>query len=307
MLCLPQPSSFSLAASRLGWPLQDTALISLHGRPLETIMRHLQPAARVLALSWDAETPSKVARLLRERGMGATEITILESLGGPRERCRRTTAARFAMSDIASLNIVALEAAATPGARVLPLAAGLEDSWFEHDGQLTKREVRAVTLAALAPRQGDLLWDVGLGAGSIAIEWLLRHPSLRAFGIEVDEVRAARAMRNAVGLGAPDLVVVAKRAPAAFEGLPAPDAVFLGGGVADAAVFDAAWSALKPGGRLVANAVSLQSEARLSELFRQHGGELVRLDVARAGRAGAGQVFVWRHASPIVQWRVSKP
>jgi precorrin-6Y C5,15-methyltransferase (decarboxylating) len=216
-------------------------------------------------------------------------------------------ASGFDLEDIAALNIVGLEVEASAGARVLPLGVGLDDSLYEHDGQLTKRDVRAVTLSALAPRQGELLWDVGLGAGSVAIEWLLHHRSLKAIGIEADPERAARAGRNAASLGAPDLVVVGGRAPGAFAGLPTPDAVFLGGGLADPAVFDGAWSALRPGGRLVANAVSLQSEARLIELFGRHGGELARLEVARAGKAGAGNVFVWRHASPIVQWRASKP
>ena len=306
-LCLPQSSAFSLAGSRLGWSLQDVALVSLHGRALEGIVRHLQPGARILALSWDGETPARLARLLVERGMGGSTMIVLEALGGPRERLRRTTAASFDLSEIAPLNTVALEVAASPDATVLALAPGLDDALFEHDGQLTKREVRAVTLAALAPRHGELLWDVGLGAGSIAIEWLLRHASLKAIGIEAEPERAARAARNAASLGTPDLEIVQQRAPGAFAGLPAPDAIFIGGGLSDPGVFDAAWTALKPGGRLVANAVSIQSEARLIELFQRHGGELVRLEVAKAGKAGTGGVFVWRPAAPIVQWRARKP
>ena len=301
------PLSFSLAAARLGWSLQDVALVSLHGRALEGIVRHLQPGARILALSWDGETPAKLAKLLVERGMGASSITVLEAMGGPRERVRRAAATDFDLGEIAPLNTIALEVDASPDATVLGLAPGLDDALFEHDGQLTKREVRAVTLSALAPRQGELLWDVGLGAGSIAIEWLLRHPSLKAIGIEDQPERAARAARNAAALGTPDLVIVQKRAPEAFAGLPAPDAVFIGGGLSDPGVFDAAWPALKPGGRLVANAVSLQSEARLIEYFQRHGGELVRLEVAKAGKAGSGGVFVWRPAAPIIQWRARKP
>jgi precorrin-6Y C5,15-methyltransferase (decarboxylating) len=306
-LCLPQSSSFSLAASRLGWSLQDVALVSLHGRALEGIVRYLQPGARILALSWDGATSIELAKLLVERGMGGSSLTVLEAMGGPRERVRRTTAAGFDLGNVASLNTIALEVAASDGAVVLGLAPGLDDSLFEHDGQLTKREVRAITLSALAPRQGELLWDVGLGAGSIAIEWLLRHASLKAIGIEAEPERATRAARNAASLGTPDLEIVQKRAPEAFAGLPPPDAIFLGGGLSDPAVFEAAWSALKPGGRLVANAVSLQSDARLIELFQRHGGELVRLDVAKAGKAGTGAVFVWRPAAPIIQWRARKP
>jgi precorrin-6B C5,15-methyltransferase / cobalt-precorrin-6B C5,C15-methyltransferase len=306
-LCLPQPSAFSLAASRLGWSLQDVSLVSLHGRALEGIVRHLQPGARILALSWDGETPSKLAKLLAKRGMGDSLLTVLEAMGGPRERLRRSTAKAFDLSEIASLNAIALEVTAAADATVLALAPGLDDSLFEHDGQLTKREVRAVTLGALAPRHGELLWDVGLGAGSIAIEWLLRHPSLKAIGMEDQPERAARAARNAAALGTPDLQIVQKRAPEAFKDLPQPDAVFIGGGLSDPGVFDAAWSALKPGGRLVANAVSLQSEACLIEFFQRHGGELVRLEVAKAGKAGSGGVFVWRPAAPIIQWRARKP
>jgi precorrin-6Y C5,15-methyltransferase (decarboxylating) len=306
-LCLPNASAFSLAAARLGWSLQDVALVSLHGRALEAIVRHLQSGARVLALSWDGGTPAKLARLLVERGMGGSSITVLEAMGGPRERRRSARAVGFDLTDIAALNTIALEVEASSTATVLPLTPGLDDALFEHDGQLTKREVRAVTMSALAPRQGELLWDVGLGAGSIAIEWLLRHSSLRAIGIEAEPERAARAARNAAALGTPDLQIVQKRAPEAFAGLPAPDAIFLGGGLSNPDMLDAAWSALKPGGRLVANAVSIQSEARLIECFQRHGGELVRLDVSKAGKAGTGGVFVWRAAAPIVQWRARKP
>ena len=306
-LCLPNASAFSLAAARLGWSLQDVALVSLHGRALEGIVRHLQPGARILALSWDGETPAKLATFLAERGMGSSKLTVLEAMGGPSERVRSTTAAGFDLTDIAPLNTIALHVTAAADATVLPLTPGLDDTLFEHDGQLTKREVRAVTVSALAPRQGELLWDVGLGAGSVAIEWLLRHPSLKAIGIESEPQRAARAARNAAVLGTPDLQIVQKRAPEAFAGLPSPDAVFLGGGLSNPGLFEAAWTALKPGGLLVANAVSIQSEARLIEYFQRHGGELVRLEVSKAGKAGTGSVFVWRAAAPIVQWRARKP
>ena len=306
-LCLPQPSSFSLAASRLGWSLQDVAPVSLHGRALEGIIRHLQPGARILALSWDGGTPGKLAALLQARGFGESRLTVLERMGGPAERIRHAVAKDFDLGRVEALNIIALEAIG-PASAALSLAPGLDDSLFEHDGQLTKRDIRAVTLAALAPRQGELLWDIGLGAGSIAIEWLLRHPSLKAIGIEESADRAARAARNAATLGTPDLEIVQGGAPAALAGLAAPDAVFIGGGLGDAGLFDAVWTALKPGGRLVANAVSLGSEAKLIGLFQQYGGELTRLEIAKSGPAGrSGKVFVWRPAAPIVQWRVTRP
>jgi precorrin-6B C5,15-methyltransferase / cobalt-precorrin-6B C5,C15-methyltransferase len=304
-LCLPQPCAFSLAASRLGWGLQDVACVTLHGRPLMGLLRYLQPGARVLALSWDGTTPGKVAALLTERGFGASVMTVLEAMGSEREKQRNVRADQFSLSDVDPLNVVAIEVAAAGDARVLSRAPGLDDDFFESDGQLTKREVRAVTLSALAPRHGELLWDIGLGAGSIAIEWLLSCPSLSAIGIEARPDRAARALRNAENLGVPSLQVVTGRAPEALLGLPPPDAVFIGGGLRNGEVFDAAWGALIPGGRLVANAVTLESEMELVALSQRFGGELVRLQVSRAEPVGA--LHGWRSSMPVTQWRVRKP
>jgi precorrin-6B C5,15-methyltransferase / cobalt-precorrin-6B C5,C15-methyltransferase len=304
-VCLPQPSAFSLAAARMGWPLQDVALVTLHGRALNGIIRHLQPGARILALSWDGATPRKLAELLTRRHMAQTRMTVLEAMGGVRERVRHATASNFKIEEIQPLNTIAIEVVAELDAAIIPLTPGLEDDLFEHDGQLTKREIRAVTLSSLQPLRGQLLWDIGLGAGSVAIEWLLQHPSLRAIGIEANADRAGRAARNAAALGAPELEIVQGDAPQALAGLARPDAVFIGGGMMDDGVFDAAWSVLKPGGRLVANAVSLETEARLAGYFRQFGGDLVRLQVTRADRVGA--MSGWRPAMPVTQWRVRKP
>jgi precorrin-6Y C5,15-methyltransferase (decarboxylating) len=304
-ICLPQPSAFSLAAARMGWPLQGVSLVTLHGRPLQSIIRRLTPGARILALSWDSATPARLAELLDAYRMGQSRITVLEAMGGPRERIRHATASGFDIGDIHPLNTIAIEVTAGPDALIIPLVPGLDDDFFEHDGQLTKREIRAVTLSSLAPLPGQLLWDIGLGAGSVAIEWLLQHASLRAVGIEADSDRAGRAARNAAALGVPELQIVQGHAPEALAGLARPDAVFIGGGMMDDGVFDAAWSALKPGGRLVANAVSLQTEARLADYFHTFGGDLVRLQIARADKIGA--VSGWRPALPLTQWRARKP
>jgi precorrin-6Y C5,15-methyltransferase (decarboxylating) len=217
---------------------------------------------------------------------------------------RAATASGFDLADVAALNTIAIDVVAAPDAAVLTLAPGLDDELFENDGQFTKREVRAVTLSALAPRQGELLWDIGLGAGSVAIEWLLRHPSLKAVGFEERGDRAERAARNAAALGAPELRIVQGRAPECFAEQPRPNVVFVGGGLSDPGVLDAAWSALKPGGRFVANAVTLDSEARLGECFQRNGGELVRLQVAKADQIGTA--FAWRAAMPVTQWRARK-
>jgi precorrin-6Y C5,15-methyltransferase (decarboxylating) len=304
-VCLPQPSAFSLAAARMGWSLQDVSLVTLHGRALQGVVRCLQPGARILALSWDGATPRKLAELLSAHRMGQSGIAVLEAMGGKRERVRHATASNFDIEDVAPLNTVAIEVIAEPGAAIVTLAPGLDESFFEHDGQLTKREIRAVTLSSLAPRQGELLWDVGLGAGSIAIEWLLTHPSLRAIGIEASADRADRAARNAAALGVPELEIVQGHAPQALTGLARPDAVFIGGGLMDGGVFEAVWEALKSGGRLVANAVTIESEARLIDLFGRFGGDLTRLQVARVDKVGTA--FGWRPAMPVTQWRVTKP
>jgi len=305
MLVVPAPSVFSLASARLGWALPATALVSLHGRALDLVRPHLQPGARVLALTSDGEGPAALARLLAQTGFGPSRLTVLEALGGTRERVRTASAAQFDLGAIGDLNIVAIEVMAEPGARIIARAAGLSDALFEHDGQITKREVRAVTLSSLAPRRGELLWDIGAGAGSVAIEWMLADPSLRAIAIEPRAERAARIRRNACAFGVPALEVVEGAAPAALENLPPPDAVFVGGGASDPGVLDAAVAALHCGGRLVVNAVTLETESLLIERQAVLGGELTRIAVARARPLGVKTG--WRPAIPVTQWAWVKP
>ena len=300
MRVYPHPSSFSLAAARLGWPLQDVLALSLHGRPLDLIRPHLHPGARILALTSDEHGPAALAKLLTEAGFGISIVTVLEALGGPSETVRTNVAMSFGLTDINPLNICAISVVALPGARILPLTPGLDDALFEHDGQITKREVRALSLAALAPRRGELLWDIGAGSGSIAIEWMLADPSLNAIAIESDPERAARISRNSNRLGVPSLKLIQGVAPEALAGLEEPHAVFIGGGGSDAGVLDAAISALRPGGRLVANAVTLEMEALLLARHAELGGTLTRLSVERA--EAIGSMTGWKPARPIVQW-----
>jgi precorrin-6Y C5,15-methyltransferase (decarboxylating) len=299
-LVIPAPSAFSLAAARTGWPLPETALVSLHGRALERIRPHLHPGAHILALTSDSDSPAALARLLTETGFGESPLTVLEALGGPGERIRSTAAARFALAEIAPLNTVAIEVAAAPDARIIARAPGLPDALFEHDGPITKREIRAITLSALAPLRGQLLWDIGAGSGSVAVEWMLADASMRAIAVEARSDRAARIVRNAATLGVPELRVVEGRAPAALADLPVPDAIFIGGGLSDADVADAAIAALRPGGRLVVNAVTLESEARLIGLHAIRGGELTRIAISRADALGGKQG--WKAARPVTQW-----
>jgi precorrin-6Y C5,15-methyltransferase (decarboxylating) len=304
MVSLPAPSAFSLAASRLGWSLQDCTLLSLHGRSFERIVPHLHPSARILVLAWDETTAPRVATCLDAHSMGGSRITVLEALGGPRERVRCVRADAFELPGIDPLNVVAVEVAADANARVIPRSGGLPDDYFEHDGQITKREIRAATIAALAPRRGERLWDIGAGSGSIGIEWMLCGHSNTAIAIEADSNRAARIARNAAALGVPGLTIVHGRAPAAFGDLPPPDVVFVGGGTSNAGVIDQAFAALRVGGRLVANAVTIEAQALLSQRFKTQGGELMQMQVAHA--APVGSFFGWRPAMPVVQWRMTK-
>jgi precorrin-6B C5,15-methyltransferase / cobalt-precorrin-6B C5,C15-methyltransferase len=304
IFCLPAPSAFSLAAARLCWSQQDCALLSLHGRALERIAPHLQPGRRLIALSWDGTTPGRVAELLSGLGFGRSIIHVLENLGGPRERIRAAQAEGFSLQDTGPLNTIGVDIVAAPGARAIPLTPGLPDDWFEHDGQITKRDIRAVTLSALAPRKGELLWDIGAGSGSIGIEWMLVDPANRAVALERDPERAARAARNAASLGVPDLKVITARAPEGFIGLAPPDAVFIGGG-ANAPVIEAAWSALPRYGRIVINAVTLETQALLTQAFHDHGGELVHIQIAKA--RAVGRFTALDPAMPVLQWRATKP
>lgn len=305
MRVFPAPSAFSLAAARMGWALQDTICLSLHGRPLDLIRPHLHPQSRILALTSDNDGPAALAELLVENGFGGSALSVLEALGGPRERVSHHRAGHFALSGADMLNVCAIEVEAGDHARVLALTPGLDDDLFEHDGQITKREVRALTLSALAPRRGERLWDIGAGSGSIGIEWMLADPSLTAIAIEADATRAARIRYNAGRFGVPALAVVEGAAPAALAALAAADAVFIGGGGSEPGVMAAALAGLRPGGRLVANAVTTEMERVLLDHHARLGGSLIRIDIARA--APVGRMTGWRPAMPVTQWHWRKP
>ncbi len=301
----PAPSSFALAAARLGWPLQEAICLSVHGRPLDALHPHIHPDARLLILSENGHTPAAIARLLRERGFAPSRLCVLEHLGGPRERRLDGRAGDWPDDPAADLNLVAAHCLAGPDAVRLPTLAGLPDAAYIHDGQLTKRDVRASTLAHLAPSPGELLWDVGAGCGSIGIEWMRCHQSCRAIAIEADAKRCRLIEQNRQRLGVPGLAVVHGRAPEMLEGLPTPGAIFLGGGLAGRGVLQRCWDALPPGGRLVANAVTLQSEAILTEWRQRTGGELTRISVAHA--APLGHFDAWRTAMPVTMLSATKP
>lgn len=298
---LPAPSAFSLAAARLGWSLQSTPCFGLHAAPFTRLRPHLVPGRRALVLVRDGGAVHALAHWLAETGFGATRLSVLEALGGPRERARRATAAGFALDGIRHPVAVGLVCAGD-GATV-PCTAGRPDALFEHDGQLTRRPIRALTLSALAPRPGERLWDVGAGSGSISIEWLLAHPDNEAVAIEASPERAARARANADRLGADRLDVVAGRAPEALEGLPEPAAVFIGGGLSEA-LLTALWERTREGCRIVANAVTLEGQALLSQRHATHGGELLRIDRAEAAPLGGKRG--WHAAYSLVQWSATR-
>lgn len=305
MSIIPAPSSCALAAARLGWPLQEVTIVSLVARPLAALNAHLFSGMRLLLLSNDRSSPAAVAQLLRERGFGASRMTVLEHLGGDAERRTAGRASEWDDIAVADLNVIAIECLAEPGVTGLSRLAGLPDSAFRHDGQLTKRDVRAITLARLAPTPGELLWDVGAGSGSIGIEWMRAHPSCRAIAVEADESRQQLIEHNRDALGVPGLQLIRGRAPQALDSLERPDAIFIGGGVTREGVFETCWQQLKPGGRLVANAVTLQSELTLMNWRERYGGELTRIHVAQA--QPLGEFDTWRQALPITLLDLVKP
>ncbi len=305
MTVVPALSAYTLACARLGWNRAEVETLSLHGRPLEPLHPAVRPGAKLLLLTDGAGTPAEVAGLLCARGYGPSRMVVFEHMGGPKERRHEGRAENWDAREVADFNTLAVDCVAGPGAALLPRTPGLPDAAFRHDGQMTKREVRAITLAALAPVPGQLLWDVGAGAGSVAIEWLRGDPRCRAIAIEHNPDRIALIAGNAGALGVPGLEIVTGKAPAALAGLESPDAVFLGGGVRTAGVFEAAWAALKPGGRLVANAVTLEGAAALTRWYGAYGGELLRIAISRAGPVGSAHVL--RPMLPVTQLRLIKP
>jgi precorrin-6Y C5,15-methyltransferase (decarboxylating) len=300
---LPAPSSVSLACARLGWAVEDTEVVSLVGRPIELLHPHVQPGRRLLVLGSDGGTPAQVAALLAGRGYGQSLVTVLGGLGGPDEEVRTGTAATWSQPAPA-LVVTAVECRADRGTMPLPTTPGLPDGAYESDGQLTRSEVRAVTLARLAAVPGQLLWDVGAGAGSIGIEWMRAHPTCRAVAVEASAERAERIARNAARLGVPYLRVVHGHAPEVLARLGAPDAVFVGGGLTTPLLVDTCWDALPPGGRMVANAVTVESEAVLAQWHARVGGDLVRVEVARAEPVGS--FTGWKPAMPVTIWSVTR-
>jgi precorrin-6Y C5,15-methyltransferase (decarboxylating) len=301
---LPGRSSFTLTAARIGWPLAEVDCLTLHGRPLSLLHPYVQPNAKLIVLSEDATTPAAVAALLTRLGYGASRMTVLEHLDGDKERCLEGTAAGWSANEVADLNTIAVACIAGPDAMLLPRTPGLPDDAFRHDGQMTKREVRAATLAALMPVAGQLLWDVGAGCGSVAVEWMRAAPRARAIAIERKAERRAMIADNAENLGTPQLQIVAGEAPDALYGLEAPDAVFIGGGASNSGLIEVCWTALKPGGRMVANAVTLEGEAALLAWQKKHGGALTRFAISRAEPIGPFQG--WRPMMPVTQYQSMK-
>jgi precorrin-6Y C5,15-methyltransferase (decarboxylating) len=300
----PHVSAFALTCARLGWPEADTPLLSAVARAPDAVARMLAPGRRLVVYASASEGAASVARVVRTRGYGPSRFVVLEQLGGPGEQIIEATADGWGDRRTDPLHAVAIECRPAPGVSPLPLAPGLPDPTYDHDGQLTKRHVRAFTLAALAPLPGQLLWDVGAGSGSIGIEWLRAEPTARAIAIEAREDRAARARANARRLGVPELEVRTGHAPGALDGLPGPDAIFLGGGLTEAGLIERCWTALRAGGRLVANAATLEGERALFDARAAHGGELTRVEIAHAEPVGS--FTGWRARLPIVQWVLSR-
>lgn len=296
----PGISTFSLAAARMGWPLEKTHCFGLHAAPLTRLRPALAPGQQVIVLLRDGNAVHQLASYLGEEGFGASAVTVMEALGGPRERLTRAQANSLPETDFQHPVCAAIDIHGS--GRALPLASGRPDDWFDSDGQMTKRPVRALTLSALAPRPFEHLWDIGGGSGSIGIEWLMSHPTLECTTIEPLESRAANIRANANRLGVDRLSVVTGTAPEALQDLPAPDVVFVGGGLSEP-LLDWLTTHLAFGTRIVANAVTLETEALLSLAHARHGGDLLRIELSSA--APLGPKRGWKAAYPIVQWSVT--
>lgn len=291
----PAPSTFSLAAARLGWRLEAVACLGLHAAPFECLVPHLVRGARIICLVRDGRAAGELAKWLSERGWGSSAFWTLAALGGPHESVRKYRAESYTRAAAGKLIAVALEASGADG---LSRSSGLPDALFAHDGQITKQPIRALALSALGPCPGKRLWDIGAGSGSISVEWALCGGTATA--VEAREDRAANIRSNAEAFGLGHKITIIRGiAPEALAVLETPDAVFIGGGL-DSAMFDAVWSRLSPGTRLVAHAVTLETEALLGELHRRHGGELMRVEIAYAGPLG--RYRSWEAARPVVQW-----
>jgi len=300
---IPAPSSFSLICARLGWSIAEVETLSLCGRPASLLQSYVYPNAKLLILSAGQETPSIVAKILTERGFGKSAIAVFEYLSGTRERMISGVAEAWDIEGIAELNAIAVTCIVDRKAQVLSRLPGLPDRAYHHDGQLTKREVRAVTLSALAPTPGELLWDVGAGCGSISIEWMRTDPRCRAISIE--KSRMTYIADNANSLGVPNLQIIAGTAPAALQDLPPPDAIFIGGGATAEGMFETCWEALRSGGRLVANVVTIEGEQQLFKWQQQVGGSLSRIAIQRA--ESIGSFLGWKAMAPVTQWIAFKP
>ncbi|SDW65837.1 precorrin-6y C5,15-methyltransferase (decarboxylating) subunit CbiE [Litoreibacter albidus] len=298
----PQLSAFQLTAARMGWSLADVETLTVHGRPVHQMVAFIQPDQRLIILTTGAETPAQIAQFLTERGFGKSQMTVLASMGGDKEQRFDGTAADWA-HEVPAFNTLAVQCIAAPNAALLPRVPGLGDDLFQSDGTMTKQEVRAATVAKLMPMRGALLWDIGTGSGSVAIEWMRAARYARATGIEPRADRRAMAAENALALGAPKLELIDGQVPAALQGLDAPDAIFIGGGLSEE-VFDIAWDKLRPLGRLVANAVTLESEAILIGLHKKYGGDLVKISVQRA--EPVGRLTGWRPSMTVTQWSLVK-
>ena len=297
----PSPSTFSLAAARLGWRLEEVICLGLHAAPFEQLVPVLSPGVKALCLLRDSAAPTALAAWLTAHGLGPSQLHVLEALGGARERLRKASAQDFALTDIAAPVAVAID---TEGAKGLSRASGLPDELFTSDGQITKRPIRALTLSALAPRPGETLWDIGAGSGSISIEWLLAAPATRAIALEPRADRCANIRKNAEAFGLAHRIDIREGgAPEALTDLPKPDAVFVGGGASES-VLQFLWDRLAPGTRIVANAVTLETEALLSDWQARVGGALLRVELADA--APLGRMRGWERARPIIQWSVTR-
>ena len=299
----PQLSAFQWAACRMGWSLADLETVTVHGRAASQILPHLAPDAKMLVLTKDSSSPDTIAKLLCECGFAQSQMTVLAAMGGDCEQ-RFDGVADTWNHQVPDFHTLAIHCRADVDARWYSRVGGLPDDAFIHDGQMTKRIVRSATLSALAPYPDALLWDIGAGCGSVAIEWMRASRGAMAIAVEHNIERIEMLRKNTIRLGVEKLVITEGKAPQALVGLKRPDAVFIGGALTQTEVFETCWEQLRPGGRLVANAVTIESEARLFDLQKLHGGDMSRLAVHQAEKVG--RFNGWKPIMPVTQWMVIK-
>ncbi|MBX7145930.1 MAG: precorrin-6y C5,15-methyltransferase (decarboxylating) subunit CbiE [Alphaproteobacteria bacterium] len=304
MSIIPGISAFSLVCARLGWSISTTVCITMHGRPINQLVNFLAPHQRLILLSHDQTTPSKIANLLTERGYGSSKMIVFSDMNSLSEKYIEGLAKNNNFLDCSDFNTIAIECSEGEVNSLMPLTIGLPDDVFHHDGQLTKYKIRTLTLSALMPMPNQTLWDIGAGCGSISIEWARYHSTMKSYAIEKNEKRCQFIKENSDSFGLSNIDILSGTAPEILNNLEKPDAIFIGGGLLEKNMIDICWQALKKSGRLVINTVTIESEQEILKIYKNLGGKLSKISIEQPDLLG--ELTVWRKSMPVTQLTVIK-